>query len=423
MFRSINQMKQEKKKYLIVLLVAAVLLTGGFSAWYLTGGFMWPVTGQIAEEDYRTGTKRLYRREEYAGWDRGTLAELPARDVNMGFDVRNYDISRFDLAKEADLLAEATFDSATVWSKVLPEGFDPAKIMEIGKNPGLGIRALHEKGITGKGVSIAIVDQALNPEHIEYADNLMNYELLHCCDSGAQMHGSAVTSIAVGKSCGVAPDADVYYIASTFGRYSAGGMKINLNHMADSIDRILEINTFLPKERKIRVISISRGFTSERGADAVRAAIERAKDAGVFVITTSTEDNYGFSLMGLGKEELAADPDDISSYRPGNFWSGSFYSGEMADASHMLLVPMDARTYASWYTADGYEFASSGGLSWSVPWLAGLYALCMQVDGDLTPELFIQKAFETGTIQTIEYQGKSYELGTIIDPAALIEAL
>ena len=295
--------------------------------------------------------------------------------------------------------------------------------METGKNPGLGIRALHEKGITGKGISIAIVDQALNPDHTEYADNLMNYELLHCCDNGAQMHGSAVTSIAAGKNCGVAPDAKVYYIASTFGTYSAGGMKMNLNYMADSIDRILEINTFLPEENKIRVISISRGFSSEKGADAVRAAVERAKQAGVFVITTSTEDNYGFSLMGLGKQEQSADPDDIAACRPGNFWSGYFYSGEMADASHMLLVPMDARTYASWYTTDGYEFASSGGLSWSVPWLAGLYALCLQVDDDLTPEHFIEAAFETGTIRTIEYQGKSYEFGTIINPAALIEEL
>ena len=412
-----------KKKKILAAAVLLLLTTGIFLSWYLGGGFMRPVTGKISEEDYRAGTKKLYRREEYVGWDRGTLAELPEPDINMGFDVRNYDISHFDLAKEADLLAEATFDSATRWPEKLPEGFDPAKVMEIGKNPGLGIRALHEKGITGKGVSIAIVDQALNPEHIEYADNLMNYELLHCCDSGAQMHGSAVTSIAVGKNCGVAPDADVYYIASTFGRYRVGGMKINLNYMADSIDRILEINTYQPEEKKIRVISISRGFSVERGADAVRAAIERAKGAGVFVITTSTEENYGFSLMGLGKEELTADPDDISSYLPGNFWSEFFYNGDMADASQMLLMPMDARTYASWYTADGYEFGASGGLSWSVPWLAGLYALCIQVDDDLTPELFIEKAFDTGTVRTIEYQGKSYEFGTIINPVALIEAL
>ena len=108
---------------------------------------------------------------------------------------------------------------------------------------------------------------------------------------------------------------------------------------------------------------------------------------------------------------------------PGHYWSDSFYDSGMADPSGVLLVPMDARTYASWHTADGYEFASSGGLSWSVPWLAGMYALCLQVDDDLTPELFIRKAFETGTVQTIEYQGESYEFGTIINPPALIEEL
>ncbi|MEY8522677.1 S8 family serine peptidase [Lachnospiraceae bacterium 38-10] len=412
-----------KKRFFAVTTVVLLFTAGGFLFWFLTGGF-WarPVTGQISDEAYREGRKTFYRREKYRPWDRGVLSGLPEQDVNMGFDIRSYDVSGFDLQDKGDILSTVTFDTDTVWPEKLPEGFLPDQILETGKDPGLGIRALHEQGITGKGVSIAIVDQALNLEHTEYADNLMSYELLHCCDDGAQMHGSAVTSIAVGKSCGVAPDADVYYIASTFGRYGAGGMKINLRYMADSIDRILEINTYLPEEKKIRVISISRGFRSEKGSDAVRAAIERAKDAGVFVVTTSTEDNYGFALMGLGKE-LMTDPSDISSYGPGHFWSDSFYGGYTPDAAHMLLVPMDGRTYASWNDTAGYEFSASGGLSWSVPWMAGLYALCLQTDEDLTPEVFIQKAFETGTVKTVEYQGRTYELGTIIDPAALIEEL
>lgn len=416
-----HEKKRRKKKYLIfaiVLLSAA----GVFLRWYLTGGFLRPVTIRIADEDYREGNVRYARREEYAEWERGALTALPKPDVNMGFDLRSFDISHYDLRDQADLLSQVTFDSATRFPDKLPEGFSPEEIMELGKNPGLGVRALQEAGITGEGVNIAIVDQALNPEHAEYAENLMNYELLHCSDSGAQMHGSAVTSIAVGKSCGVAPGAKVYYIASTFGSYGFEEMKMDLSYMADSIDRILEINELLPEERKIRVISISRGFSVEKGADKVRAAIERAKEAGVFVITTSTEENYGFVLMGLGRGQTA-NPDDVSVYGPGHYWSDSFYGDGTTDPSGVLLVPMDARTYASWHDSDGYEYASSGGLSWSVPWLAGMYALCLQVDDDLTPELFIRKAFETGTVQTIEYRGESYEFGTIIDPPALIEKL
>lgn len=408
--------------YGIIILVILILSAAIFLTWYLTGGYLEAATIQISDEDYREGNVRYALREEYFPLSRGVISEIPEPDENMGLDLRGTNASRLNLSDKSDILKCVTFDSSTVWPDDLPDGFSPEAIMENGKNPGFGIRGLHKKGITGAGVSIAIVDQALNPEHTEYADNVMNYELLHCSDDAAQMHGSAVTSIAVGKSCGVAPGAKVYYIASTFGTYGFGRMKMNLNYMADSIDRILEINELLPEDRKIRVISISRGFTSEKGADKVRAAIERAKEAGVFVITTSTEDNYGFALMGLGKEQMT-DPDEVSSYGPGHFWSDYFYNGMMADSSRMLLVPMDARTYGSWYDSKGYEFASSGGLSWSVPWLAGMYALCLQVDHDLTPEEFIEKAFETGTVQTIEYQEKQYELGTIIDPAALIEAL
>ena len=413
-------MRHIKKKYLIVFTAIMVLTAGVILTWYLTGGFARTVTGRIAEEDYRVGIRKYYRREQYFPLQRGALQELPATDENMGLDLRGSDASALNLLQEDGLLEQVTFDSSTVWPQKLPEGFSPEGIMENGKNPGLGIRALHEKGITGEGVSIAIVDQALNPEHIEYADNLINYELLHCSDQAAQMHGSAVTSIAVGKTCGVAPGASVYYIASTFGTHRIGKMKMDLNYMADSIDRILEINTFLPQERKIRVISISRGFSSEKGADEVCSAIERAKEEGVFVITTSTETNYGFILMGLGKEQMT-DPDDVSVYGPGHFWSRNFYDGGVANPDHVLLVPMDARTYASWYDTDGYEFASSGGLSWSVPWLAGLYALCLQVNETLTPEEFVRAALETGTVQTVEYEGKQYELGTVICPEALIQ--
>ena len=60
--------------------------------------------------------------------------------------------------------------------------------MALGKNPGLGVRALHEMGYTGAGVRIAIINQGLNPDYMEYADNLMGYEYVHSL-KGASMHG------------------------------------------------------------------------------------------------------------------------------------------------------------------------------------------------------------------------------------------
>jgi hypothetical protein len=38
-------------------------------------------------------------------------------------------------------------------------------------NPGLGVRELHEEGITGKGVTVAIIDQNMILDHPEFQGN------------------------------------------------------------------------------------------------------------------------------------------------------------------------------------------------------------------------------------------------------------
>ena len=86
-----------------------------------------------------------------------------------------------------------------------------AQIMERGKNPGLGIRALHERGVTGKDVNVAIIDQNLLLNHPEFAGKIAAYYDTGCGteENSGSMHAPAVTSILVGDSIGVAPDARV----------------------------------------------------------------------------------------------------------------------------------------------------------------------------------------------------------------------
>ncbi len=78
--------------------------------------------------------------------------------VPQKLDVRSCDISTWDFsAYTAQELADVlNFDSKTKFSpqNKLPKGFSPKKILKQAQNPGLGVRALHKKGITGKGVSV-----------------------------------------------------------------------------------------------------------------------------------------------------------------------------------------------------------------------------------------------------------------------------
>ncbi len=370
----------------------------------------------------KNGKPVIAQKEVNANWSGRAFMGFDVKDEVFGYDVRSCDISEEDLSVVKDV-NDLTFGSNTTWPEVLPEGFDPEKLLEYNKNPGLGIRALHKKGITGKGVSIAIIDQALLLDHEQYEDNIKTYERIHCVDGTAQMHGPGVTSIAVGKDIGVAPKANVYYIASTFGHFSDQGYDFDASIIADAILRVLEINKELDKDDKIRVISISKGYgIQDKGYEELQAAIKKADDENIFVLTTTTDEYYkDFSLFGMDRK-YEMDPEDIRSYEPASWVAEEFYSTPVL-YQDLLLFPIGSRTIAGCTNSDDYELSYNGGLSWSVPWCAGLYALCCQVKPDITPQEFIEAAYSTAETTDIENQGKTYSFGKIINPKGLLEQI
>lgn len=355
---------------------------------------------------------------------------LPKYDPNstdsFQIDLRSAYLTKLDLSNNLEELLHSDFDNQTKWPPAdkMPASFDPQTIMELGKNPGLGIRFLHEKGITGAGVGIAIIDQTLLVDHVEYADSIKVYEEADDVPDGwlqTSMHGPAVASIAIGKSVGVAPRADLYYIASGDCYGATSIQDYDFSCLAKDILRILEINQGLPSNRKIRVISMSIGWSpNNEGYTEISAAVDQAKAAGIFVISTSISNVYGLNFHGLGRSPLF-NPNDFHSYGPGSWWQNYFYKEGLAPDT--LLVPMDARTTAGPTGIEDYAFYSSGGWSWCVPYLAGMYALAWQVKPEITPEEFWAIALQTGRTIKVQHGLKSYSLGIILDPQALIAEL
>ncbi len=70
-----------------------------------------------------------------------------------------------------------------------------------------------------------------------------------------------------------------------------------------------------------------------------------------------------------------------------------------------------------------YAFFRSGGWSWSIPYIAGVYALACQVEPKITPERFWELALKTGRTIRLKHEGEDVPFGPIIDPPALIEAI
>jgi hypothetical protein len=334
----------------------------------------------------------------------------------MQIDLRGFDLSSLDVRKREKDLRYATFDTLTVWPTVLPADFHPRRIMELGKDPGLGVRGLHARGITGKGVGLAIIDQGLLVDHVEYRERLKLYEEIHSGDMSAAMHGPAVASIAVGKSVGVAPGADLYYIAETHGRLDGGTFLWDLASLAQSIDRIVEINAGLPKGSRIRVISISLGIaTIANNRDMVMEAIRRAGEAGIYTVYVESD-----SFFGLGRAP-SSDPDSFASCVPAIHLEELFFSSGSSPSK--IGIPMDARCTASPTGANDYVFYADGGSSWTVPYVAGLFALACEVRPDVTPEVFWSAAERTGEVVDIVPEGRNYRLGKIVSPVRLMEYL
>ncbi|MDD5371606.1 MAG: hypothetical protein PHQ40_21205, partial [Anaerolineaceae bacterium] len=170
----------------------------------------------------------------------------PNRNDLWQVDLRSTDLTRLDLSHSLSDLLFANFDTQTQWpaAEKMPADFDWQRILDLGKNPGLGIRTLHAMGIDGRNVGIAIIDLPMIIDHEEYSGQLRLYEEIDIDPAlESEMHGPAVASIAVGKTSGVAPKADLYIIAAYPGDGFAEGQDkftYNFQYYAQAIRRVLE---------------------------------------------------------------------------------------------------------------------------------------------------------------------------------------
>lgn len=178
-------------------------------------------------------------------------------------------------------------DMYTYWfnQNTLFEGNEAlaAEIMETGKNPGLHVQELHDRGITGKNVTVAIIDQPLLPGHPEYAGKIEEYYTVGLTekDSPSSMHGPAVTSLLAGNSIGTAPDVRLYYAAIKFWDRNASEMA------GKALDWLIEQNKTLPESERIRAVSVSADLTNTEYFDHPEVwdeAVKRAREAGILVL-------------------------------------------------------------------------------------------------------------------------------------------
>lgn len=411
----------------------------------------------------------------YAG-DRSTtdpFADVPAPVIGSRrySDFAGKDVSSEDLTGEGSVVSTFTFDSASKWPGPgnMPDLL-PEQIMNDGKYLGLGLEKLHKAGITGQGVSVALVDRPLLEDHEAFSGSMTYIELDPEGEGFPYWLGAACASILAGKD-GVAPGAHLYYFAVPYGGH--------YDEYARALEEILTVQETLRMDEKIRVIAFTQGIdpsvlnaeSSEApsGAGELVRLIRQAKDQGIIVLYPGMAE-LDFTGTGCRVEE---DRDD-----PGNYeiWSWAAVKRDITqrlrerqprswkDARRLLIrfltedpsldslqaevintliylmefekktedveqwlarvgdygtgalaVPVDFLTVAGISDPDAYTFFGAGHLSFATPYVAGLIALGAQVKPGLTMEDAVKALTDTAIPFVSGHK--------LVNPAGFIRAL
>ena len=243
--------------------------------------------------------------------------------------------------------------------------------------------AARQKGYTGKGVTIAMIDGPIDTSDpaLKGANITDKSRCTIEASADEKRHATEVASILVSPISGVAPDATLYSYQAATSQSISGGTCASSGESLDSFGKL--INQAI--EDGAQIISISQGGLPDR-SDEIKWAIANAITHGV-IVTAS-----------VGNE--ARDQNDTHL----SFWPGvvgvSAINGDGTFAS-----------YSSW--GDGVVTAAFGGpinsvdpttnapttvsgTSYATPLVAGMLALARQKWPDATTNQILQLLVHTG---------------------------
>ena len=231
------------------------------------------------------------------------------------------------------------------------------------------LKSIHDQGITGKGVTIAVLDGAVNP-NIPELKGANIQDRTPCVKESAPenaAHGTTVAQILVSPEFGVAPDATLYtYTIPLYGDKS--------NCTLSGWTGEAENDTPLLIEQAINdgadIIAISSNYPDSRNSS-MRWAISRAAVTGVPIVASvgndskyNPDDELGMwgGVIGVAALEEDGTVADYSNYGDGVTLAAI---GEIRGRSSI----------------DGKRYKTSG-TSYASPMVAGFLALAWQRFGD-----------------------------------------
>ena len=244
------------------------------------------------------------------------------------------------------------------------------------------LNTVHQKGITGKGVTIAVIDGPVDTSNPALKGaNITDKSRCTIQDSPEGVrHGTDMAIILVSPISGVAPDATLYtYQSSTSTTTSNGSCDSNgdrLNTIAALINQAVEDGA--------QFISVSQSVNES--SNELKWAITNAITRGVIIVAAAGNEALPDDITALGRYSGVVGVSAINS--DGTFASYSSWGDGVVTAAF-------GGPYTT-YDVNTGEPVTVQGTSISTPLVAGMLALARQKWPDATTNQILQLLVHTG---------------------------
>ena len=244
------------------------------------------------------------------------------------------------------------------------------------------LNTVHQKGITGKGVTIAVIDGPVDTSNPALKGaNITDKSRCTIQDSPEGVrHGTDMAIILVSPISGVAPDATLYtYQSSTSTTTSNGSCDSNgdrLNTIAALINQAVEDGA--------QFISVSQSVNES--SNELKWAITNAITRGVIIVAAAGNEALPDDITTLGRYSGVVGVSAINS--DGTFASYSSWGDGVVTAAF-------GGPYTT-YDVNTGEPVTVQGTSISTPLVAGMLALARQKWPDATTNQILQLLVHTG---------------------------
>ena len=307
------------------------------------------------------------------------------------------DISSLDLSDfTAQQLSRIPFSTLTIFPEKskLPKGYNSKELIQNGlSSKPKTIRDLHNIGVNGKGITIAVIDKPHPLNHVDFqnvdievVDRGIKYK-----DDDIEFHGLCVLSALCGKNNGIVTKSKILFYPAQ-GADTEDKFSYTISTFNEKLKCLEDILKKLQSGFKIDIVSMSTSFWSCRPVD--KKDVESLEEKrykeirkellkyGCTVITSDEFWNYNYNYAY--KKNNFINVDDYDNY------DESRLEGEKR-----MNVLCGGKCYPLIDTVEEYMYDATGSASWAIPIVSGIFALAKQIKNNLTFEQFTKIAWET----------------------------